>query len=60
MLPAIDDVCDGLARYLDAVERADESDERIARTDAPIDGIVYDLYGPTGEERGIVGAAVGD
>jgi type II restriction/modification system DNA methylase subunit YeeA len=59
-LPALDDVRGGLADYRDAVERAEELDERIERTDALIDEIVYELYGLTDEEIEIVEEAVGE
>jgi hypothetical protein len=35
----------GLARCIEAVERAEELNEKIQRTDDLIDEIVYDLYG---------------
>ena len=35
----------GLTRYIEAVERAEELNEKIQRTDDLIDEIVYDLYG---------------
>ncbi len=50
---------DGLADYRDTVERAEELDEKIERTDALIDEIVYELYGVTDEEIEIVEATVG-
>ena len=59
-LPDPDDVADDLRRYREAVERADELDEKIQRTDDLIDEIVYDLYGLTDEEIEIVEDAVGD
>jgi len=59
-LPAIEDVRDGLEDYRKAVERAEELDEKIERTDALIDEIVYELYGLTDEEIEIVEEAVGD
>jgi type II restriction/modification system DNA methylase subunit YeeA len=58
-LPAIADVRDGLEDYHDAVERAEELDEKIERTDDLIDEIVYELYGLTDEEIEIVEEAVG-
>jgi type I restriction-modification system DNA methylase subunit len=57
-LPDPDDVADGLARYVDARERAEELDEKIEKTDALIDEIVYELYGLTDEEIEIVEEAV--
>jgi len=42
------------------VERAVELDERIKRTDALIDELVYELYGLTDEEIEIVEDAVGE
>jgi hypothetical protein len=59
-LPDPDDVADDLRRYRQAVERAEELDEKIQRTDDLIDEIVYDLYGLTDEEIEIVEEAVGD
>jgi type II restriction/modification system DNA methylase subunit YeeA len=59
-LPDPDDVADDLDRYLDAVERADELDEKIKKTDNLIDEIVYELYRLTDEEIEIVEEAVGD
>ena len=59
-LPEPGDVADGLERYLDAVERAEELDEQIERTDDLIDEIVYELYGLTEEEIEIVEEAVAD
>jgi len=41
------------------VERAEALDEKIERTDALIDEIVYELYGLTDEEIEIVEEAVG-
>jgi type II restriction/modification system DNA methylase subunit YeeA len=40
------------------VERAEELDEQIERTDALIDETVYELYGLTDEEIEIVEGAV--
>jgi hypothetical protein len=57
-LPDPDDVADGLERYIDAKERAEELDEKIERTDALIDEIVYELYGLTDEEIEVVESAV--
>jgi hypothetical protein len=59
-LPDPDDVADGLERYIDAKERAEELDEKIERTDELIDEIVYELYGLTDEEIEIVEEAVGE
>nr|WP_240150009.1 restriction endonuclease [Haloarcula sp. JP-Z28] len=58
-LPAVDDVRDGLASYMETVERADELETKIERTDELIDEIVYELYGLTDEEIEIVEEAVG-
>jgi len=58
-LPAVDDVRDGLASYTETVERADELEGKIERTDELIDEIVYELYGLTNEEIKIVEEAVG-
>ncbi|WP_417373273.1 Eco57I restriction-modification methylase domain-containing protein [Haloferax chudinovii] len=59
-LPAVDDVRDGLAQYLETKERADELEEKIERTDELIDEIVYELYGLTDEEIAIVEESVGN
>ncbi|WP_439025468.1 Eco57I restriction-modification methylase domain-containing protein [Haloarchaeobius sp. DT45] len=59
-VPALDDVGDEFEAYLEAKERADELDEKIEQTDDLLDQIVYDLYGLTDEEIGIVEAAVAD
>ena len=57
-LPEPDDVAEDLERYREAVERAEELDEKIQRTDDLIDEIVYDLYGLTEDEIEIVEEAV--
>jgi len=57
---AVDDVCDGLASYMKTVERANELEAKIERTDDLIDEIVYELYGLTDEEIEIVEGAVGE
>jgi len=57
-LPALDDVADGLERYRETKARAEELDEKIAKTDELIDRIVYELYGLTDEEIEIVEEAV--
>ena len=57
-VPDPDDVAEGLARYVDARERAEKLDEKIEKTDALIDEIVYELYGLTDEEIEIVEEAV--
>jgi len=57
-LPDPGDVTDDLERYREAVERAEELDRKIQRTDDLIDEIVYDLYGLTEEEIKIVEEAV--
>jgi len=59
-LPDPEDVADDLRRYREAVERAEELDEKIQRTNNLIDEIVYELYGLTDEEIEIVEEAVGD
>jgi len=59
-LPDVDATRDALERYIDVRERADELDEKIEKTDALIDEIVYDLYGLTDEEIEIVEDAVAD
>nr|WP_229380502.1 restriction endonuclease [Haloarcula sinaiiensis] len=58
-LPAVDDARDGLVSYMETVERADELEAKIERTDELIDEIVYELYGLTDEEIEIVEEAVG-
>ncbi|MFC6975093.1 Eco57I restriction-modification methylase domain-containing protein [Halomicroarcula sp. GCM10025709] len=57
-LPDPDDVADDLKRYREAIERAEELDGKIQRTDDLINQIVYDLYGLTDEEIEIVEEAV--
>jgi hypothetical protein len=57
-LPALDDVADGLERYRETKARAEELDEKIAKTDELIDQIVYELYGLTDEEIEIVEESV--
>jgi hypothetical protein len=59
-LPDVDATRDGLERYMEVKERADKLDEKIEKTDALIDEIVYDLYGLTDEEIEIVEEAVED
>jgi hypothetical protein len=59
-LPDPDDVADDLKRYRETVERAEELDEKIQRTDFLIDEIVYKLYGLTDEEIKIIEATVGN
>jgi type II restriction/modification system DNA methylase subunit YeeA len=59
-LPDVGATRDGLERYIDVKERADELDEKIEKTDALIDEIVYDLYGLTDEEIEIVEDSVQD
>ena len=59
-LPDPDDAADDLQRYREAVERAEDLDEKIQRTNDLIDEIVYDLYGLTDEEIEIVEEAVAD
>ncbi|MHC3438310.1 Eco57I restriction-modification methylase domain-containing protein [Natrialbaceae archaeon A-gly3] len=57
-LPALEDVREGLAGYLETKARAEELEEKIEKTDALIDEIVYELYGLTDEEIEIVEEAV--
>jgi type II restriction/modification system DNA methylase subunit YeeA len=59
-LPRLNDVEDGLERYRQSKERAEELDEKIRKTDELIDKIVYQLYGLTDEEIEIVEEAVND
>ena len=59
-LPDPDDVAADLGHYRAAVERAEELDRKIERTDELIDEIVYELYGLTEGEIEIVEEAVGD
>ncbi|QLG50787.1 Eco57I restriction-modification methylase domain-containing protein [Natrinema halophilum] len=44
-LPAVDDVRNGLDRYFEAKERAEELEAEIEKTDRRIDELVYDRYG---------------
>ncbi|MWG36154.1 Eco57I restriction-modification methylase domain-containing protein [Halomarina oriensis] len=59
-LPAVADVAQGLQNYTETVERAEELEAKIERTDALIDDIVYELYGLTDEEIEIVEESVGE
>ena len=59
-LPNPDDVADDLENYLETVERAEELEDKIAKTDDLIDEIVYELYELTEEEIEIVEEAVGE
>ncbi len=59
-LPAISDVEDELANYIETVERAEKLEEKIQQTDDLIDEIVYELYGLTDEEIAIVEDSVVD
>jgi len=59
-LPAVDDVRAGLESYTETVERAEELEAKIERTDDLIDEIVYELYGLTDEEIEIVEETVAD
>ena len=59
-LPDIDEVQAGLQQYIEIREHADKLGEKIDETDQLIDEIVYDLYGLTDEEIGIVESAVQD
>lgn len=59
-LPDLLDVEDGLERYQEAKQRAEELDEKTEKTDELIDQIVYQLYGLNDEEIEIVEEAVGD
>nr|WP_199243368.1 TaqI-like C-terminal specificity domain-containing protein [Halopenitus persicus] len=59
-LPDPNDVADDLNRFIETKDRADELDEKIAKTDQLIDEIVYDLYDLTDEEIAIVEDAVQD
>jgi type II restriction/modification system DNA methylase subunit YeeA len=49
-VPDINDVADDLENYLETKARAEELNEKIAKTDALINEIVYELYGLTDEE----------
>jgi len=53
-LPRLEDVEDGLKKYLEIKQRAEELDEQIKKTDELIDQIVYRLYELTDEEIAIV------
>lgn len=46
--------------YVEAREHAEELDEKIERTDALIDEVVYELYGLTEEEIEVVEQAVAE
>jgi len=59
-LPAVDDVREGLESYRETMERAEELEAKIERTDELIDEIVYELYGLTDEEIAIVEEVVGE
>lgn len=59
-LPVVDDVVEGLERYTEPKEGADELDAKIRRTDDLIDEIIYELYGLTDEETEMVEDAVGE
>ena len=59
-LPAVKDVRDGIESYIETKARAEELEEKIERTDALIDEIVYELYGLTDEDIDIVEEAVGE
>ena len=59
-MPAVKDVRDGIESYIETKARAEELEEKIERTDALIDEIVYELYGLTDEEIDIVEEAVGE
>ena len=59
-LPAVEDVQEGLASYIETTERAEELEAKIERTDDLIDEVVYELYGLTDEEIEIVEEAVGE
>jgi type I restriction-modification system DNA methylase subunit len=59
-LPDPGDVAADLEHYRAAVERAEELDRKIERTDELIDEIVYELYGLTDEEIAIVEEAADD
>jgi len=54
------DVEEGLESYRETMERAEELEAKIERTDELIDEIVYELYGLTDEEIEIVEEAVGE
>ena len=59
-LPTVAEVEDGLANYRETVERAEELEAEIERTDDLVDEIVYELYGLTDEVIAIVEESVGD
>jgi type I restriction-modification system DNA methylase subunit len=60
ILPDSDDIMDDLRRYIQTKERADELDEKIKKTDALIDQIVYDLYDLTDEEIELIESIMQD
>lgn len=56
--PPVDDVYDGLERYLETKARADELGEELEETNQFLDKTVCELYGLTEEEIEIVEEAV--
>lgn len=60
MLPAVDDVREGLESYTETVERVEDLEAKIERTDDLIDEIVYELYGLTDDEIEIAEETVAD
>jgi type II restriction/modification system DNA methylase subunit YeeA len=54
VLPDINDINDDLDRFMRSVERAEELDTKIERTDDLINEIVYDLYNLTDKEIEII------
>lgn len=59
VLPDFDRVADDYEPFLRNRQLADDLEERIGRTDAVIDKIVYELYGLDEDERELVEDAVG-
>ncbi|WP_408958315.1 Eco57I restriction-modification methylase domain-containing protein [Natrinema sp. 74] len=58
VVPVVDDVREGLERYLEAQTRAEDLEARLAAIDRRIDELVYDRYGLTETEIETVEAAV--
>ncbi|WP_254522997.1 Eco57I restriction-modification methylase domain-containing protein [Natrinema caseinilyticum] len=59
-LPALEDVRDGLERYLETTDRAAALTEQIEETDRRIDALVYERYGLTEDEIDRVEAVVSE
>ena len=57
-LPSVEDVEDGLERFIQQEKKAEDLEQKINRTDELIEGIVYDLYNLTEEEIETVEEAI--